>query len=458
MQLSSLTAISPLDGRYGNRTEQLRSIVSEYGLIFYRLHIEIAWLILLTETPEIPELKPLSPDEHVFLKNLLASFDEKEALHVKNIEKTTNHDVKAVEYYLRKKLEAHHTLKHLSPFIHFACTSEDINNLAYALMIKQVSTEIVFPHLQNIIQKLNQFADDTAECAMLSRTHGQAATPTTLGKEFKNFSTRLSTHLARLMEIPIAGKCNGAVGNFNAHVVAYPDIEWLMLSKNFVESLDLTWNPYTTQIEPHDFIAQFLNALTVCHTILMDCARDIWGYIALHYFSQKKSEHEVGSSTMPHKINPIDFENAEGNLGVAIALSTHLAQKLPISRWQRDLTDSTVLRNVGSVFGYSFIAYESLLKGLSKLIPNPELLKNELDQHWEILAEPIQTVMKRYGIVDAYEQLKAITRGESTTQKQLADFIDTLHIPDAAKRELKLLTPGNYLGIAIKMAKSRTHA
>ena len=456
MQLSMLTAISPLDGRYGNRTDQLRSIVSEYGLIFYRLHVEISWLLLLAETAEMTEVKTLSAEEQLFLKNILSSFDEKEAHHIKNIEKTTNHDVKAVEYYLREKIEAHATLKRLSPFIHFACTSEDINNLAYALMIKHVRDEMLLPYIQKIIKTIEQFAEDTADCAMLSRTHGQAATPTTMGKEFKNFSTRLSTHTQLLMQIPITGKCNGAVGNFNAHVVAYPEIDWLNVSKKFVESLDLQWNAYTTQIEPHDFIAQFLNGLTVCHTILIDFSRDIWGYIALHYFSQKKSEHEVGSSTMPHKINPIDFENAEGNLGITIALSTHLAQKLPISRWQRDLTDSTVLRNVGSVFGYAFIAYESLLKGLSKLIPNPLLLKKELDQHWEILAEPIQTVMKRYGIVDAYEQLKAITRGETTTQKQLMDFIDTLNIPDAAKKQLKLLTPSNYLGIAAEMARKKS--
>lgn len=450
-----LTAISPLDGRYSNHTKQLRLIVSEYGLIFYRLQVEIDWLIALSENAQISDVEKLSHDEQSFLKNLLNTFNEHEAEHIKNIEKTTNHDVKAIEYYLREKLEAHNTLKKLSPFIHFACTSEDINNLAYALMIKKARDEIIAPQLNKIIHTLNTFAENTAECAMLSRTHGQAATPTTLGKEFKNFSVRLAAHVKQLMQIPIVGKCNGAVGNYNAHVVAYPEVDWQALSKHFVESLGLQWNAYTTQIEPHDYIAQLFNALNVCHTILIDFCRDMWGYIALHYFTQKKSEHEVGSSTMPHKVNPIDFENAEGNLGMAIALATHLSQKLPISRWQRDLTDSTVLRNVGSVFGYALIAYQSALKGLEKLIPNAELLKKELDQHWEILAEPIQMVMRRYGINDAYEQLKVFTRGESITEKQIHDFIETLAIPNAAKKDLQLLTPSNYLGVAIKLAKNK---
>jgi len=455
MQLSMLTAISPLDGRYSNHTKQLRSIVSEYGLIFYRLYVEIYWLIELSENAQISEVEKLSHDEISFLKKLLDEFNEHEAEHIKNIEKTTNHDVKAIEYYLREKLEGHPTLKKLPPFIHFACTSEDINNLAYALIIKKSRDEILVPQLKKITEQLNIFAENTAECAMLSRTHGQAATPTTLGKEFKNFSARLTAHMKQLMQVPIVGKCNGAVGNYNAHVVVYPEIDWQHFSKHFVESLGLQWNPYTTQIEPHDYLAQLFNALTVCHTILIDFCRDMWGYIALHYFLLKKSEHEVGSSTMPHKVNPIDFENAEGNLGIAIALATHLSQKLPISRWQRDLTDSTVLRNVGSVFGYALIAYQSILKGLTKLIPNTVFLKNELDQHWEILAEPIQMVMRRYGINDAYEQLKLLTRGETITQKQLHNFIATLAIPNAAKKELQLLTPSNYLGIAIKLAKNK---
>ncbi|MCX7121328.1 MAG: adenylosuccinate lyase [Gammaproteobacteria bacterium] len=448
-----LTAISPLDGRYCHHTEQLRTIVSEYGLIFYRLSVEIKWLALLANNPQISEIQALTQDEDQFLNDLLNSFNETEAEEVKKIEKKTNHDVKAIEYYLREKLEAHTSLKRLSPFIHFACTSEDINNLAYAIMVKKTRDDILIPSLNNLIQSLDELAKNTAECAMLSRTHGQPATPTTLGKEFKNFSVRLSAHIKYVIDTPIVGKCNGAVGNYNAHCVAYPEIDWLMLSKNFVESLDLQWNAYTTQIEPHDFLAQLLNAFNICHTILIDFSRDMWGYIALDYFSLRKAEHEVGSSTMPHKINPIDFENAEGNLGLSIALATHLSQKLPLSRWQRDLTDSTVLRNLGSVFGYAIIAYTSLSKGLGKLIPNTEKIKKELNQHWEILAEPIQTVMRRYGINDAYEQLKNITRGEAITENQLRDFIKTLEIPEKAKKELQNLTPESYLGLAIKLAK-----
>ncbi|EKD78130.1 MAG: hypothetical protein ACD_42C00032G0001 [uncultured bacterium] len=453
MQLSSLTAISPLDGRYGNQTEQLRSIVSEYGLIFYRLQIEITWLIALSDHKQISEVKLFTQDEREFLKKILDQFDEHEALAIKQIELKTNHDVKAVEYYLRKKCEQHPALKKISSFIHFGCTSEDINNLAHALMVKKSRDEIILPALKKLIEQLNQHARETATLPMLSRTHGQAATPTTMGKEFKNFSTRLAIHVAYFAKIPISGKCNGAVGNFNAHGVAFPDVDWQQMSKQFVESLGLQWNAHTTQIEPHDYFAQFLNALTICHTILIDCCRDVWGYISLHYFLQKKIDGEVGSSTMPHKINPIDFENAEGNLGLAITLATHLSQKLPISRFQRDLSDSTVLRNTGSIFGYTIIAYRSLTKGLNKLIPNPDMMKKELMQHWELLAEPIQMVMRRYGMDDAYEQLKKITRGETITQKQLHDFIDTLPVPDQAKKELKLLTPENYVGIAAQLAR-----
>ncbi len=453
MQLSTLTALSPLDGRYGDKTKQLRTIVSEYGLIFYRLKIEIAWLIILTEQPEIVEATALTKEERAFLDNLLNTFDETQAQQIKTIEQKTNHDVKAIEYYLRDKLESHATLKRLSPFIHFACTSEDINNLAYALMLKQSRDTVLAPALEKLIQTINNQAQQTAEFAMLSRTHGQAATPTTLGKEFKNFSVRLQNQLEFFLVVPITGKCNGAVGNYNAHIVAYPTVNWLDVTKHFVESLGLSWNEYTTQIEPHDSIGQFFNALNSCHVILIDFCRDIWGYIALHYFTQKKSENEVGSSTMPHKINPIDFENAEGNFGIAIALATHLSQKLPISRWQRDLTDSTVLRNIGSVMGYAVIAYQSLQKGLGKLIPNAELLQKELDQHWEILAEPIQTMMRRYGINDAYEQLKYFSRGEAITREQTHQFIEKLVIPDEAKKILLSLTPSNYLGYAALLAK-----
>lgn len=451
MKLSMLTALSPLDGRYGNKTEQLRPIVSEFGLIFYRLFVEIRWLMALSKNEQITEVAELTHEEQNFLKSLLDQFDEQEAERVKAIESTTNHDVKAIEYYLREKLSAHHTLKKLSPFIHFACTSEDINNLAYALMIKEAREQIIAPELQALIQQIDQMAQNTAQLSMLSRTHGQPATPTTLGKELKNFAVRLQLQLDDFNDIPITGKCNGAIGNYNAHIIAYPEVNWLSLSQHFVESLGLTWNTYTTQIEPHDYLAQYLNTLTICHNILIDFARDIWGYIALNYFTQQKKEHEVGSSTMPHKINPIDFENAEGNLGVCNALATHLANKLPISRWQRDLTDSTVLRNLGSVFGYAIIAYQSLTKGLSKLVPNNAVIANDLNQHWEILAEPIQTVMRRYSITDAYEQLKSLTRGEAITQAQLIAFVESLPIPCEAKKQLSQLTPSNYIGLAEKL-------
>ena len=453
MPLSSLTATSPLDGRYSNKTEQLRPIVSEFGLIFYRLFVEVHWLIALCENDKISETGTLSEAEKSDLITIIDQFSEKEAQNVKNIEKTTNHDVKAVEYYLRDKLESHNTLKRLCPFIHFACTSEDINNLAYAMMIKAARDQVISVELSALINQINQMAKTNASLPMLSRTHGQPATPTTLGKELRNFTARLEALLTTFNNTPITGKCNGATGNFNAHIVAYPEVDWLLFTKNFVESLGLAWNAYTTQIEPHDFIAQFLNTLSACHNVLIDFSRDIWGYIALNYFTQKKASSEVGSSTMPHKINPIDFENAEGNLGLANALAHHLANKLPISRWQRDLTDSTVLRNLGSVFGYATIAYQSLQKGLKKLIPNQAVIEADLNSHWEILAEPIQTVMRRYGITDAYEQLKALTRGEKITPEQLNDFVESLTIPEKAKVALKQLTPTHYIGLAAKLAK-----
>ncbi|MDP1574708.1 MAG: adenylosuccinate lyase [Coxiellaceae bacterium] len=453
MLLSSLTAISPLDGRYGDKTAQLRQIVSEYGLIYYRLTVEIHWLFVLSNCPEIKEFSPLNLNEKTFLEKLLVDFSEKDALAIKAIEKKTNHDVKAVEYFLRDQCESHPTLKHASSFIHFGATSEDINNLAYALMQKTLRDQQLLPALKKIIQTLNQLAENTAALPMLARTHGQPATPTTLGKEYKNFSMRLQAHVSQWSAIPIVGKYNGAVGNFNAHVTTYPAVDWTALSQHFIESLGLQNNTHTTQIEPHDFLAQWLNALSICHTILIDLCRDTWGYISLNYFSQKKSEHEVGSSTMPHKINPIDFENAEGNLGMAIALSTHLSQKLPISRWQRDLSDSTVLRNLGSVAGYALVAYQSIEKGLSKLIPNESYIRQELNAHPEVLTEAIQSVMRRYGIENAYEQLKQLSRGEKITLQQLRDFIETLSIPADEKQRLKTLTPENYLGLAVRLAK-----
>lgn len=456
LSLSSLTAISPLDGRYNDKTAQLRPIVSEYGLIFYRLHVEIHWLFALSDCKDMSELAPFTTDEKKYLADVLTHFNEQDALAIKTIEKKTNHDVKAVEYFLREKCESHATLKRASAFIHFAATSEDINNLAYALMQKSLRDNALLPTLKQLTEALTLLAQKTAETPMLSRTHGQPATPTTLGKEYKNFAMRLEAHIQQWVNIPIVGKCNGAVGNFNAHLVTYPNVNWPLLSEAFITSLGLTYNAYTTQIEPHDYLAQWLNALSVCHSILMDLCRDTWGYIALNYFSQKKAEHEVGSSTMPHKINPIDFENAEGNLGLAIALSTHLSQKLPISRWQRDLSDSTVLRNIGAIAGYAMIAYQSLQKGLSKLIPNDAFIKQELNHHPEVLTEAIQTVMRRYGIDNAYEQLKQLSRGEKITLLQLRDFIDTLDIPLAEKTRLKQLAPENYIGLAAILAARKT--
>ena len=455
MQLSQLTAISPLDGRYGNKTEQLRPIVSEFGLIYYRLFVEIHWLFALADNSEITEISQITSSEKSDLEKILANFDTIEAQKIKAIEKTTNHDVKAVEYYIRESLEKHETLHRLCPFIHFACTSEDINNLAYALITKAAKDQVIQPALQDIVDQLETMATETADIAMLSRTHGQPATPTTLGKELKNFAIRLNKQLNNFSHTAITGKFNGAVGNFNAHVIAYPNIDWLSVSEKFVTSLGLTWNAYTTQIEPHDDLATYLNALSTCHNILIDFARDTWSYIAVNYFTQRKAAAEVGSSTMPHKVNPIDFENAEGNLGLSNALCSHLANKLPISRWQRDLTDSTVLRNLGSIFGYATIAYQSLIKGINKLIPNETAIANDLNQHWAILAEPIQTVMRRYGITDAYEQLKSLTRGEKITQVQLQDFIESLTIPDDAKEQLKTLTPSNYIGLATHLTNNK---
>ncbi len=453
MELSPLTAISPLDGRYANKTAQLRSIVSEYGLIFYRLTVEIHWLIALSENEHIAEVPKLNPEAKKALQAILNHFSQTEAEKIKEIEKTTNHDVKAVEYYLRDKLSADPHLNYLCAWIHFACTSEDINNIAYALMQKTLRDQMIEPHIQKLITEINALAIQTAEFSMLSRTHGQPASPTTLGKELKNFAVRLKAQLALLLTIPITAKANGAVGNFNAHVVAFPEVDWQALSKHFVESLGLECNEHTTQIEPHDFLAQFLNVLSVCHTIMIDFNRDIWGYISQDYFTQIKSEKEIGSSTMPHKINPIDFENAEGNLGLSNALANHLANKLPISRFQRDLSDSTVLRNLGSIFGYAIIAYQAMSAGLKKLTPNKVMLENILNQHWEVLTEAIQTVMRRYNIVDAYEQLKLLSRGEKMDAHKLNSFISGLNIPDNAKKQLKQLTPQGYTGYAVALAK-----
>lgn len=454
MKLSALTAISPIDGRYAAKTTSLRPWFSEYGLIYQRVVVEIRWLQALATCAEIPEVPALSADANAFLEQLIHNFDVDKAERIKTIERTTNHDVKAVEYFLKEQVAEHPELANISEFIHFACTSEDINNLSHALMLKGGMEQVVKPALQAIVDKLTAQAHDYAAIPLLSRTHGQPASPSTLGKEFANVVYRLQRQLKQLDSIEYLGKINGAVGNYNAHLSAYPTLDWQGFAQNFVTSLDLTWNPYTTQIEPHDYIAELFDNLVRINTILIDISRDIWGYIALGHFKQKVVAGEVGSSTMPHKVNPIDFENAEGNFGIANAVMTHLAQKLPISRWQRDLTDSTVLRNLGVGLAHSLIGYESLQKGLGKLQVNEANLLQELDANWEVLAEPIQTVMRRYGIEQPYEKLKALTRGQRITPEILQQFIDSLDISSAVKRELHQLTPMNYIGNAVSQAQA----
>lgn len=453
MHLSELTAISPLDGRYAKKTAHLRDLCSEYGLIRFRLLVEIKWLQALSFYSDIPEINAFTPNANTFLEKIYHDFNEQDALRVKEIESKTNHDVKAVEYFLKEKLELFPECATYKEFVHFACTSEDINNIAYALILKTLRDEHCLPLMEKVIEKLSVMAKQYAATPLLSRTHGQSATPTTLGKELANFVFRLQQQKNTLAALPIFAKCNGAVGNFNAHIIAYPEVNWPQLSKEFLTHLGLTYHPYTTQIEPHDFIADICLSLSHFNTILIDFARDTWGYISLGYFTQKKAEHEVGSSTMPHKINPIDFENAEGNLGIANALLQHFANKLPISRWQRDLSDSTVLRNLGMAFSYAFLAYQALSTGLQKLNVNEDFLRAELQQHWEVLAEPIQTVMRRYGIENPYEQLKAITRGQTITQQALHNFIKDLALPESVKHDLLQLTPENYIGLAEKLAK-----
>ena len=452
LPLTPLTAISPLDGRYQSKLTTLRSTLSEYGLIYFRCYVEIHWLIHLAENSKINENERLSVPQKQQLLSIIEQFSMEDAEKIKTIEQTTNHDVKAVEYFLQKKLNTL-PLQHLTPLIHFGCTSEDINNLSYALMFKTAREQIVVPLMQQIITALKRLAKQTAYLSMLARTHGQPASPTTLGKELLNVTIRLERQYQQFANNDILGKWNGAVGNFNAHAVAYPEVDWLTISEQFVTTLGISWNAYTTQIEPHDWIAEALQALTRFNTVLIDLDRDIWGYIALEYFLQKKIEKEVGSSTMPHKINPIDFENSEGNLGMANALAHHLAEKLPISRWQRDLSDSTVLRNLGSVFGYSVLAYQATLQGLEKLIPNETIITETLNAHWEVLAEAIQSVMRRHGIADAYEQLKIFSRGKRLDAARLKAFIDQLAIPDDAKRRLHQLTPHAYTGYAENLVK-----
>lgn len=453
MELSALTAVSPVDGRYGSKTADLRAVFSEFGLIKARVTVEVRWLQKLAAHPQITEVPALSDDANALLNNLVDNFGLTEAERVKEIERTTNHDVKAVEYLIKERIADNAELAAVSEFVHFACTSEDINNLSHALMLKE-GLDVVLPMMQQVTDEIAALGREHASEPMLSRTHGQTASPTTVGKEMANVAYRLQRQIKQLKNNEILGKINGAVGNYNAHLSAYSDVDWAANAKEFVESLGLTFNPYTTQIEPHDYIAELFDAVCRFNTILIDFDRDIWGYISQAYFKQKTIAGEVGSSTMPHKVNPIDFENSEGNLGIANAVMQHLAAKLPISRWQRDLTDSTVLRNMGVGFGYSLIAYQSTLKGISKLEINPTVLDADLENAWEVLAEPIQTVMRRYGIEEPYEKLKALTRGQEMNKATIQAFIDTLEMPQEAKDELKALTPQSYIGNAIDQAKA----
>lgn len=454
MDLSSISALSPVDGRYGSKTAALRPYFSEFGLIYNRVLVEVRWLQCLAAHPQITEVSPLSAKANALLENLIESFNETAAQRVKDIESTTNHDVKAVEYYIKEQFKDNAELLAVNEYVHFACTSEDINNLAHGLMLKQGLEQVMLPAMQDVLSQIKQLAHDHQSQPMLSRTHGQTASPSTMGKEMANVAARLQRQLKQIKKMELLGKINGAVGNYNAHYSAYPEIDWQANAQTFVESLGLTWNPYTTQIEPHDYIAELFDAIARFNTILLDFDRDIWGYISLGFFKQKTIAGEIGSSTMPHKVNPIDFENSEGNLGIANALLQHLASKLPISRWQRDLTDSTVLRNLGVGLAHSLIAYQSTLKGISKLQLNAPRLNADLDSAWEVLAEPIQTVMRRYAIEEPYEKLKALTRGKAINAEIMADFIDTLELPQSVKDELKKLTPANYIGNAAAQAAS----
>jgi adenylosuccinate lyase len=454
VELTALNALSPLDGRYQTKLDSLRPYFSEYALIRHRTLVEIEWLKALAASKKIKEVAPFSPKTLKQLDAVVTSFGENEAAAVKEIEATTNHDVKALEYWLKKRFESNTEVHKASEFIHFACTSEDINNLSHGLMLKAARDNVMLPALDNVITRLTELAKQLAGSAMLAHTHGQPASPTTLGKELANVVYRLRRQRKQLANTDILGKINGAVGNFNAHLSAYPDVDWEAFAKNFVEQLGLVYNPYTIQIEPHDAMAELFDVMKRINTILIDLNRDIWGYISMGYFKQKVKAGEIGSSTMPHKVNPIDFENSEGNLGLANAVLGHLSEKLPISRWQRDLTDSTVLRNMGVAFGYTLLAYDSCLKGLNKLEANPLRLAQDLDASWEVLAEPIQTVMRRYGVENPYEQLKALTRGKGgITREALHEFINGLAIPKEAKNSLLQMTPANYIGKAMELAK-----
>ncbi|CAN5151724.1 adenylosuccinate lyase [soil metagenome] len=451
--LSALTALSPLDGRYAARVAPLRPLLSEYGLMHRRVQVEVEWFVALSDAG-FAEFKPLSEAARGLLRSLVTRFSEADAQAIKDIEKTTNHDVKAVEYWMKSRFEANPELKAAGEFVHFACTSEDINNTSHGLMLKAARAEVLLPTIDRITQKLTEMAHSLAATPMLARTHGQTASPTTVGKEIANVVARLRTARARIADVKLLAKMNGAVGNFNAHLSAWPDYDWQAFSQRVIEQqLGLSFNPYTIQIEPHDYMAELFDAITRTNTILIDWSRDVWGYVSLGYFKQRTKAGEIGSSTMPHKVNPIDFENAEGNFGLANALLTHLSQKLPISRMQRDLTDSTVLRNMGVALGYAVLGYESLLKGLDKLEINEAQLAADLDRAWEVLAEPIQTVMRRYALPGAYERLKDLTRGKGITAEALAAFVETLELPEAEKQRLRAMTPGGYTGMAEALAR-----
>ena len=450
LELNELTAISPVDGRYGSKTAALRDLFSEYGLIKHRVLVEIRWFQALAAHSEISEVPALDNDAQLVLNNIADNFSLADAERIKTIESTTNHDVKAVEYFLKEKIKGNAILEASTEFLHFACTSEDINNLSHGLMLKAGRDQVLLPAMDEIIDLLTQQSQEFASQPMLSRTHGQTASPTTVGKELANVVYRLRKQRNLVANTEICGKANGAVGNYNAHYSAYPEIDWPAFSQQFIEALGLQINPFTIQIEPHDYMAEMFDAISRFNTILIDLSRDIWAYISNAYFKQKTVAGEIGSSTMPHKVNPIDFENAEGNLGLANAIFNHLSLKLPISRWQRDLTDSTVLRNLGVGFAHSLIAYQSLLKGLNKLEVNANVIEADLNASWEVLAEPIQTVMRRYGIENPYEKLKELTRGKAITQEAFREFIQTLEIPDDARENLLQLTPQNYIGNAIE--------
>lgn len=453
-ELSSLTALSPLDGRYWSKVKDLAPYMSEYGLIYFRVLVEIKWLLKLSQIPQVTEVPSFSEEARSYLQGVIDDFSMNDALEIKNIERVTNHDVKAVEYFLKQKCQSHPEIAEVLEFFHFACTSEDINNLAHALMLKEAMNTAIFPVMDELIKAICNTAKDHAHIPMLSRTHGQPASPTTLGKEMAVFAVRLSRERRDMSQVELMGKLAGAVGNYNAHLVAYPDVKWPQIAEDFVKSLGLSFNPYVTQIETHDYMAKLFHAIIQFNNILIDFDRDVWGYISLGYFKQTTKAGEIGSSTMPHKVNPIDFENSEGNLGVANGGLSHLSTKLPISRWQRDLTDSTVLRNMGVGLGHSILAYKSTLQGITKLQVNEARLSEDLNQSWEVLAEPIQTVMRRYGVPEPYEKLKELTRGRAVTKESITQFIEGLELPKEAKSNLLKLTPHTYVGAAVELART----